>query len=136
MHRKWFSIAALLIIAVFLLNVSSCARSQQLIGISLTPSGGFVFEGYNATGQFTAYGTYIHPPVTKDITNQVVWSIDIANFATLTQTGLITYTRTDGCGSGQVIATWNSKPNDPSAGSVLTASAQVSGPNNNSPSCQ
>jgi hypothetical protein len=136
MHSKWFSIAALLVTAVALLNVSSCARSQQLIGVSLTPSGGFVFEGYNATGQFTAYGTYIHPPVTKDITNEVVWSLDIENFATLTQTGLITYTRTDGCGSGQVTATWNSKPSDPSAGSVLTASAPVSGPNNGTLSCQ
>jgi len=136
MHTKWFSGFAVLIAAVALLNVSSCARSQQLIGISLAPSGGFVFEGLNATGQFTAYGTYIHPPETKDITNKVVWSLDIANFATLTQTGLITYTRADGCGSGQVTATWNSKPGDPSAGSVLTASAPVSGPNNANPNCQ
>jgi hypothetical protein len=136
MQSKWFSIAALLVVAIALLNLPSCAHSQQLVGISITPSGGFVFEGYGAQGQFTAYGTYIHPPETKDITDKVVWSIDISNFATLTQTGQVTYIRTDGCGSGQIVATWNSKPSDPTAGSVFTASAPVSGANNGTLSCQ
>jgi hypothetical protein len=136
MNRKWFSIAALLATAALLLSVPSCARSQQLVGITLQPSGGFVFEGYGAQGQFTAFGSYIHPPETKDITDKVVWSVDISNFATLTQTGQITYTRTDGCGSGQVTATFNSDPNNPSSGSVITGSAPVSGLNSSTASCQ
>jgi hypothetical protein len=136
MNSKWFSLAARAFSTVLLLNLLSCARSQQLVSMALQPAGGFVFEGYNAQGQFTAYGTYIHPPETKDITDKVVWSIDISNFATLTQTGQITYTRTDGCGSGQVTATFNSNSSNPSAGSVVTASAPVSGPNNGSANCQ
>jgi hypothetical protein len=117
-------------------NLSSCARSQQLIAINLSPAGGFVFEGYGATGQFTAYGTYIHPPETKDITDKVVWSIDIENFGTITQQGLITYTRTDGCGSGLVNATYNNPPGNPS-GSVAVGSAPVSGAKQGSSgSCQ
>jgi hypothetical protein len=130
MHQKLFGIATLLLAAIALLNLSSCAHSQQLVGISLQPSGGFVFEGYNAAGQFTALGSYIHPPETKDITDKVVWSLDIANFGTVTN-GLVTYTRTDGCGSGQVTATFTQ--ND---GNVVVGSAPVSGANNSNPSCQ
>jgi hypothetical protein len=136
MRFKWLRFTALLAIAAGLLNVLSCARSQQLVSIAISPSGGFVFGGIGAQGQFTAAGTYIHPPETKDITDKVVWSIDIANFATLTQTGQITYTRTDGCGSGQVSATVYSKPNDPTAGNEISATAPVSGGNAASQSCQ
>jgi hypothetical protein len=131
MNRKLFGIAALLIAAVALLNLLSCARSQQLVGITLQPSGGFVFEGYKAAGQFTAEGTYIHPPETKDVTDQVVWSLDIANFGTITQQGLVTYTRTDGCGSGQVTATYTA-----SDGNFIVGTAPVSGANNTNAICQ
>lgn len=130
-NRKLFDIAALLLAALALLNLSSCARSQQLVGITLQPSGGFVFEGYNAAGQFSAQGTYIHPPATKDVTDKVVWSLDIANFGTITQQGLVNYTRTDGCGSGQVTATYTA-----SDGNVVVATAPVSGANNSSTTCQ
>jgi hypothetical protein len=130
MNRK-LSIAALLVAAIALLNLSSCARSQQLTGITLQPSGGFVFEGYNAAGQFTALGTYIHPPQTKDVTGSVVWSLDIANFGTITQQGLVTYTRTDGCGSGQVTATYTE-----SDGNVFVGTAAVAGANNSNAACQ
>jgi hypothetical protein len=136
MRSKWYRFAALLAISAGLLNVPSCARSQQLVSIAISPAGGFVFGGFGAQGQFTAAGTYIHPPETKDITDKVVWSLDIANFATLTQTGQITYTRNDGCGSGQVSATFYSKPNDPTAGNEISASAPVSGGNVGSPNCQ
>ena len=129
MNRKWLGTIVLVGIAAALLNTSSCARSQQLVAITLSPSGGFTFEGFGAQGQFTAYGSYIHPPETKDITNNVVWSLDIANFGTITQQGVVTYERTDGCGSGLVNATFNSDPSNPSAGSVLVGSAPVKGAN-------
>ena len=136
MRGKWISVAGLIFVAAVLLTEPSCARPQQLVAINLTPTLGFVFEGYGAQGQFTAWGTYIHPPETKDITDEVVWSLDIAYFGTLTQTGLITYTRTDGCGSGNVTATWYSNPSDPEAGSAISGSAPVSGGMNALPSCQ
>jgi len=127
MNRKWLSTLILAGVATALLNTSSCARDQRLVSITLSPAEGFTFEGFGATGQFTAYGTYIHPPETKDITNKVVWSVDIANFATITQQGLITYDRTDGCGRGLVNATFNSHPSNPSSGSVIVGSAPVQG---------
>ena len=121
---------------VLLLALASCARDQKLVSIAVQPSAGFVFEGFGAQGQFTALGTYIHPPETKDITGKVVWSLNVANFGTLTQTGKLTYTRTDGCGSGQVTATMYSNPANPNVGSVVVASAPVKGALDGSTGCQ
>lgn len=131
MIRKWFAVAALAVIAVVLLNTSGCARSQQLESITLTPAEGYVFEGPLASGQFTAYGNYIHPPEMKDISSLVTWSIDIKYFGTVSSNGLVTYTRTDGCGSGLVSATYTN-----SNGSVVVGSAPVAGGLNNSSGCQ
>ena len=130
MNRKWFGIITLVALATSLLLSSSCARDQKLTSISIQPSGGFTFEGLNAAGQFTAYGTYIHPPQTKDITSLVTWTINVQNLATITPGGLITYTRTDLCGSGDVTATYNFD------GSVYTASAPVKGALDGTASCQ
>jgi hypothetical protein len=136
MKGKWFSVVVLMAVGAALLVQPSCARPQKLVSISLSPAGGFVFEGYGAAGQFTAYGTFIHPPETKDVTNKVVWSLDIENFGTITQQGLVTYLRTDGCGSGLVNATYNNPPGNPS-GSVIVGSAPVSGAlQGSSGSCQ
>lgn len=135
MIRKWIGIMALVVTAFAILNTSGCARDQQLESITLSPSGGFVFGGYNAAGQFTAYGNYIHPPETKDISTLVTWSLDIANFGTVSSTGLVTYLRTDGCGSGQVSATYNNPPGGPH-GAVVVGSASVSGANQSLPACQ
>ena len=135
MDQRSFGVTALVAVAILLLSLSSCAREQRLVSITLQPSGGFVFEGHQATGQFTAYGSYIHPPETKDITSKVVWSLDIANFADLTETGLITYIRSDGCGHGDVTASFYSDPKNPSAGSVLVASAPVKGANDGTTAC-
>jgi hypothetical protein len=141
MNARWLSIVVLAFGGVLLLSLLSCARDQQLVSIAVQPSGGFVFggfvfEGYGAQGQFTAFGTYIHPPETKDITDKVVWSLDIANFGTLTPTGQLTYTRTDGCGGGDVTATFYSNSSNPTAGSAMVASAPVKGANEGSANCQ
>lgn len=129
MIRKWFAVLALVLIAGALLSLSSCARNQHLVSITLQPSDGFVFEGFGAQGQFTALGTYEHPPVTQDISDKVTWSLDIANFGTLTQTGQITYTRTDGCGSGNVTATFND------SGNLILGTAPVKGAKDGTSAC-
>lgn len=136
MKRTWCSVAAVVVIAVSMVSSLSCARDQELVSIALQPAAGFVFEGFDAQGQFTALGTYIHPPETKDITNKVVWTIDIANFGTITPAGQITYTRTDGCGSGNVTATFYTNASNPTAGSVVTASAPVKGSKDGTATCQ
>jgi hypothetical protein len=135
MRGKWISLGVLVAVAALLLNLSSCAREQTLETITLSPAGGFIFQGFGATGQFTAYGNFIHPPETKDVTDKVIWSLDIQNFGIITQQGIVTYTRNDGCGSGLVNATYNNPPGNPS-GSVVVGSAPVMGVNPNSSNCQ
>jgi hypothetical protein len=129
MSRKWFK---LIVVCAASLSLPSCGHDQQLVSIAITPSG-FIFEGVGAQGQFTALGTYIHPPETKDITNQVVWKIDVANLATLTQTGLVTALSV--CGSGDVTATHYSNPANPSASNVIVGSATVKGVDDGTPRC-
>jgi hypothetical protein len=129
MNRKWLSLILVCAIAMF---VPSCGHDQSLQSITVTPSG-FVFEGVGAQGQFTALGTYIHPPATKDITNQVVWKIDVAHLATITQTGLVTAISV--CGRGDVTATSYSNPANPSASNVLVGTATVSGVDDGTPKC-
>ena len=130
--KKWLG---LLGIGFAGLTLLSCSSGQQLVSITLQPSEGFVFEGPGAQGQFTALGTFTHPPETKDISSKVVWSLNIANFATLTQTGQITYDRTDGCGSGEVTATAYGDPSNPSSGAAVVGSAPVKGVNDGTSLC-
>ena len=80
MNGKWWSIVVLVAIAGMLLGVNSCGHSQQLVSIQVQPSvetfGSSttpLIENAGAQVQLRALGTYIHPPVTKDITNQVSW---------------------------------------------------------------
>ena len=60
MKGKWLGVVVLAVLAVGMLNTSSCAREQKLESITLSPAGGFVFGGFGATGQFTAYGNFVH----------------------------------------------------------------------------
>src|ERR1022692_5025193 len=81
MTRKWFGkwigIFALVGAGIWLLSLSSCARSTKLTGITIQPPSG-TFGAVDPTifFQFKALGTYIHPPKTVDITNQVTWQSD------------------------------------------------------------
>jgi hypothetical protein len=129
MNRNWLT---LIVTCGSILFLPSCGHDQQLVSIQVTPSG-FVFEGIGAQGQFTAFGTYIHPPETKDITNQVVWKIDVANLATITQTGLVTAINV--CGNGDVTATHYSDPTHPTTSNVIVGTATVKGVDDGTPKC-
>jgi hypothetical protein len=54
--------------------------------------------------QLRALGTFIHPPVTKDITNEVTWNSNTTQMVTVNSTGLITVTG-NSCGNTLVSAT-------------------------------
>jgi hypothetical protein len=133
MNRKWFSIAVLMIVAISLLSVSSCGHDQKLVSIQVMPNP-VVFEGVGAKIQFTALGTYIHPPETKDITNQVQWRIDVSYLATINSSGVAIATSV--CGAGNVIASVYSDPSNPSGGSVIFGSAAISGIEQGTSQCQ
>jgi len=95
MIRKWFGIVALVVTASSLLSLSSCAHNQHLQGINIAPSSFTYFAPAVAGEQqtpipLTAYGTYIHPPETKNITSKVTWASDNGIVAAVDSVGQLT----------------------------------------------
>jgi hypothetical protein len=101
MSRKWFAIAALVVLGTSLLGSWSCARNQQLESITISPSAFTYFApapaGVSQTPvPLTAYGYYIHPPENKVITGQATWASDNSVVAQVSTSGQLT----DGVGCG------------------------------------
>jgi hypothetical protein len=129
MSRKWFSIAALIVTATSLLVGSSCGDSQELVSIAIVPStetvGAANIPLTQDTGfqvQLSAQGTYVHPPVTKDITNQVTWTSNTPQMFTVSSTGLLTATGQE-CGGAIVSASLTTNSDSSgvsSSGAVVT----------------
>lgn len=111
MIRKWFGVTALMIAASSLLSLSSCARNQHLVGITIQPGNGtFGAVDPSAFFLYKAYGTYIHPPKTVDITSQVTWQTDNPQVAQFTSPG--TVSPNTSCGVAQIFASMHDSPND------------------------
>src|SRR6202044_2453284 len=58
---------------------------------------------------FTAIGTYIHPPATKDITDQVTWKSDNPQVVQVSSTGVVSPNA--GCGLANISASFYDSPN-------------------------
>ena len=126
MNRKWFSkwigIIGLMGMGTWLLTLNSCARNQQLVGITVTPST-FTFLTPDSALQasFSAVGTYIHPAENKDITSIVTWGNDIPQLITLNG-GLVSPTG-NGCGVANISASYD-KGTGPS-GNLVSGGATI-----------
>src|SRR5580658_1407658 len=127
MKAKWFGTVALVLVAISLLSVSSCGDPQELTSIQVQPT----TETVGASNipvpadaglqvQLRALGTFVHPPVTKDITGQVTWASNDTQMMTVTSSGMLTATGFN-CGATLVSATANK--NADAAG--LSASAAI-----------
>ena len=129
MIRKWFGTTALIVTAITLLSLSSCAHNQELVSIQVQPTG----ETFGASNipvsqdaglqvQLRALGTFVHPPVTKDITSQVSWASNDTQMMTVTSSGMLTATGFN-CGATLVSATATTNA-DPaglsSSGAIVT----------------
>ena len=124
-----------LCLAVFLVGaLSACGHKQQLVSITVVPS----TETFGAADipveldkganvQLRALGSFIHPPVTKDITNQVAWASNTPDMVTVNSTGLIT--ATGGACGGTIISatvtTNHSSANIDSNGAIVTGTMQA-----------
>ena len=131
MKAKWFGTVALILVAISLLSVSSCGDPQELTSIQVQPT----TETVGASNipvpadaglqvQLRALGTYIHPPVTKDITSQVTWSSNDTQMFTVSSTGLMTATGV-ACGGTLVSATETTNSDGSgvsSSGAIVTGS--------------
>lgn len=108
MVYKWLGLALVCATGITLL---SCADPKELQSITIQP-GTETFGASNipvsslagATVQLRALGSYIHPPVTKDITDQVTWASNTPSMVTVNSTGLITVTGGP-CGGTLISAT-------------------------------
>lgn len=119
MNRKWFSIIALVIAAACFLSLSNCAFNQHLASIQIQP-GGATFGAVDTSlfVNFKAYGTYTHPPSTKDITTLVTWQSNTPQVAQVTSAGVVS--PSTGCGTAGVFATFYDSPNQ-----VVSNSANI-----------
>jgi hypothetical protein len=128
--KKFVGFVALAIVAAALFSLSSCAHSSELVGITVQPT----TETIGASNipvnldagfqvQLQAVGTYIHPPVTKDITNQVTWASTDTGMFTINSSGLLTATG-DQCGSTLISASYTTNS---SAGGISSSGAAVFG---------
>jgi hypothetical protein len=129
---RWASILGLVDAGVLLVSLSSCAHNQQLVSITVSPPS-FTFFAPLGPGvppnviPLTAYGAYIHPPETKNITSQVIWSSDQTLVADVSSSGDLT--AGVACGVANVSAsvyTDRGNPNGPVV--VGTMTVTVDGP--------
>ncbi len=130
MNRKMFSIAALMIVAITLLSLSSCGNKSELVAIGIQPgvetfgaSDIPVSDNAGSSVQLRALGSYIHPPVTHDITAQVTWASNTPDIATVNSAGLLTAAGI-ACGSALISATVTTNN---SAGGISSSGAIVTG---------
>ena len=130
MIGKWLSVVSLVAVAGLLFGVNSCGRSQELVGIQIQPASQTfgasnipVIFNAGAQIQLRALGTYIHPPVTKDITSQVTWTSNTPQMITVDSSGVITVTGA-ACGGTIITATVNTNK---SSGGISSSGAIVTG---------
>jgi len=131
MIGKWLAVFALVLVATVLLVSSGCGDPQELVSISVQPGSETfgssdipVSQDAGAQVQLRAIGTYVHPPVTKDITSQVTWSSNSPQMVTVNSTGLITVTG-NACGGSIVSATVQTNADTSgvsSSGAIVTGS--------------
>lgn len=129
MKRKGLGCALVFASMLGFIGLTSCGHEQQLTSISIQPK----TEDFGAANvpvsadaglnvQLRALGSYIHPPVTKDITGQVIWNSNTPDMVTVSPTGVLTATGL-ACGNALVsatVATNKSSGNLSSSGAIVT----------------
>ena len=97
---------ALGVALVTLATLMSCSHERKLVSIEIHPAA-TTFLTPNPGGQviFTALGTYIHPPDTRDITDKVTWKTDIPQLIQVTG-GVVSPTGV-GCGIADISASFD-----------------------------
>ena len=116
------SLRRLLVIALVILSailIPGCAAPQKLESVTVLPAD----TTLGATGlqvHYKAYGVFVHPPATLDITNSVAWASSSPQIISIDNTGVADYVM--GCGTNILItATYTHN------GSVMVGTATVNG---------
>jgi len=134
MKRTYLGLAFGALVAVgALLSLPSCGHDQQLMSITIIPTGETI-TGTGVIVPFMAQGNYIHPPEIRDITNSVVWASTAPQIISIiAATGVAT--TGDGCGTNITItATAYANPQNHSGRAVVgTAPVSVAQPGGTCP---
>jgi List-Bact-rpt repeat protein len=95
-----YSLVAIMVLTA--MNFVSCGHERKLVAISIQPPAA-TFLTPDPSGQiiFTALGTFIHPPDTRDITSQVTWQTDVPQLITISG-GVVS--PNSGCGIADISA--------------------------------
>lgn len=123
MKLRSYGLVVALAVAIEILG---CGSNQKLESINVTPTT-IIFGAADPAlhAQLTATGVYIHPPATKDITNQVTWASSITQVAQVSSTGLVS--PNTNCGVANISASLTT--NQPNGNVVSgTATVTVDGP--------
>jgi hypothetical protein len=134
MSNRWSALVGLFLAAFLISTMSACGHDQQLESITIIPA----VENFGSTStpvaddaglsvHLRALGSYIHPPVTKDITNQVTWTSNTPDMVTVDATGLAVATG-NACGGTLISATIVTNHSDgaiSSSGALVTATMQA-----------
>jgi hypothetical protein len=107
MKRSYIGLALGALVAVgAVLSLPSCGHDQKLVSITVQPpSFTFLVADSGQSTQYHAYGTYIHPPATREITAQATWRVDGLSTVVAVGTPPGTVTTQGGCGVSDVVAT-------------------------------
>jgi len=122
MKRSYIGLAmGALVMVAALFAFPGCGFKRQLVSITIDPPGATI-GGPDITVNFKAYGNYIHPPDTRDITDSVVWTSAAPLVIKILSPG-VAESQFD-CGTNITItATWYSNPNQ--TGSVVVGTVPV-----------
>lgn len=113
-----------------MLSLPSCGHDQKLVSLTIQPNT-FTFLTQSGTEQYTATGTYIHPPVTKDVTSQATWKVD--DGVVHMNAGLVSPDPMLGCGGGTISASLPEGTGG--AGNIVIGYATVTVDNPSDPLC-
>lgn len=135
MRMKYFlRFAGLLAIIVVTWLAAGCGRSQELGAIDIQPATETfgatnipVSDDAGASVQLRALGNYVHPPVTKDITDKVTWVSNTPTMVTVDAKGLLVATG-EVCGNALISATLqtNTDGNENASGAIVTGNMTAS----------
>jgi len=117
--------ATVLITAIALM---SCGHDRKLVSIAVEPPAAtFGAPDPDAQILFTALGTFIHPPDTRDLTAQATWKSDVPQIVTVNG-GVVSPTGT-GCGIANISASMND------GGNLVIGFATVTVDDTTNPNC-
>jgi len=103
--RIGLAMIALVMVATLLI-LPSCGFKRKLLQITIEPATATYLSPLAVPVDFRAFGSYIHPPDTRDITSQVTWSTDVPDMLQLNVGGVPGRIAPNGiCGIADISAT-------------------------------